>query len=421
MKKYLVLLLMFALLLAGCSGGKSTSSNSGSEGAKELTFWSFETEKREQIQKSVEEFNASHKDIQIKAEFIDNEAFKTKMKVAIAGNKLPDIFPYWSGATFETLVDAGVVGDLTEHLDQDTEFKNKVLPGGLETFSYDGKTYGIPLTLSSVQLWYNKEIFEKNGLTPPKTYDELLEVVDKLNTKNITPITVSGKDRWPVLHWYSYLAHRIGGNEPFEKAKNGEIDFTEASFVDAGQKLKELAIEKKGFVNGFLGIDNSAAGSVFMSGKAAMYLQGDWALADFVKDEKFTKKVGFVPFPKIEGGNDDEHIFHGGFGFGYAISAKADQKAAYEAIKFLSSAEQRQEITEAGTPSAMKDVELDQSKMNPLVYEYLTYVGENAKGFFGYYDQQLDPKRADQFLNVTSAIVGKPDVDVKKELGTIVK
>jgi raffinose/stachyose/melibiose transport system substrate-binding protein len=422
MKKYLVLLLMFTFLIAGCSSGKSTTSNSGGEGVKELTLWSVETDRRPFVEKSIEKFNASHKDIQIKAEFFEDEAYKTKMKVALAGNKMPDLFTYWSGETFKTLVDAGAVGDITEHLNQDASFKENMLPGGWDAYTFDGKTYGIPYSLNSVALWYNKEIFEKNGLTPPKTYDELLEVVDKLNAKNITPITVAGKDRWPILHWYAYLAQRIGGAEPFDKAKSGETNFAEKSFVEAGEKLKELAIEKKGFVNGFLGLDYAAAASIFTSGKAAMYLQGDWAISEFVKDEAFTKKVGFVPFPVVEGGKGEQQIFHGGFGNGYAISAKTDQDAAYEAIKFLSSAEERKPIAEElGVTSAMANVELDQSNMNPLAYEYLTYISENAKGFFGYYDQQLDPKRADQFMNITSAIVGKPDVDVKKELESIQK
>ncbi len=422
MKKYLVILLMFTFIIAGCSSSKSTSSNDGGEGVKELTFWSVETDKRPYVEKSVEKFNASHKDIQIKVEFFEDEAYKTKMKVALAGNKLPDLFTYWSGDVFKSLVDAGAVGDITEQLNQDASFKENVLPGGLEAYTYDGKTYGIPLSLNSVVLWYNKEIFEKNGLTPPKTYDELLEVVDQLNAKKVIPIAVAGKDRWPVLHWYSYLAQRIGGTEPFDKAKSDEADFTEKSFVEAGEKLKELAIEKKGFVNGFLGLDYAAAGSIFTSGKAAMYLQGDWAISEFVQDEAFIGKVGFVPFPAVENGTGNQQIYHGGFGNGYAISAKADQAAAYEAIKFLSSAEERKAIAEElGVTSAMANIELDQSNMSPLAYEYLTYISENAQGFFGYYDQQLDPKRADQFMNITSAIVGKADVDVKKELEGIKK
>ncbi|RBW69753.1 sugar ABC transporter [Bacillus taeanensis] len=419
MKKFVSLLLMLTLLIAGC--GKNESADSNSEDAKTLTLWSVETEDKEVVEKAVEEFNNTHADLKINAEFFDDESLKTKMKVAIAGNKLPDLFTYWSGDTFQTLVETGLVGDITEQINEDEELKSNVLPGGFESFSFNEKTYGIPLGISAVSLWYNKEIFEENGLTPPSTYTELLEVVDQLNENNITPITVAGKDRWPILHWYSYLAQRIGGTEPFEKAKNGEIDFTEESFVEAGEKLKELAVNKKGFVNGFLGLDYAAAEALFLNGRAAMYLQGEWALQAFVKNKEFAEKVGFVSFPTVEGGKGNKDIYHGGFGIGMAISANADQEAAFEALKFLTSAEQRMGIYETGDISPMKNVELDQSKMNPLVYEYSNYINNNVEGFFGYYDQNLDSKRADQFLNTSSAIVAKPDIDVKKELSKIVK
>jgi raffinose/stachyose/melibiose transport system substrate-binding protein len=267
-------------------------------------------------------------------------------------------------------------------------------------------------------LWYNKEIFEKYGLETPKTYDELLTVVDKLNANKVIPITVAGKDRWPVLHWYSYLAQRIGGDEPFSKAKNGEADFTDPSFVEAGKKLQELAINKKGFINGFLGLDYAAAESMFVSGKAAMYLQGEWAIQAFVKDKAFSEKVGFVPFPTVEGGKGNSGTFQGGFGVGYAISSKADKDAAYSVLKFILSPEQRMEITESGNLSEKKDIELSNSSRSPLKYDLFNYI-KNAKGFFGYYDQQLDPIHSEKLLNSTTKIAGNSNVDVLEELKSI--
>ncbi|WP_318153657.1 ABC transporter substrate-binding protein [Paenibacillus vietnamensis] len=100
----------------------------------------------------------------MKAEFFEDEALKTKMKVAISGNQLPDIITYWSGETFDTLVANELLGDMTPYLNKDAEFKDNALPGGLETFAYDGKTYAVPVLFSGVSLWYNKKIFEQNGL-----------------------------------------------------------------------------------------------------------------------------------------------------------------------------------------------------------------------------------------------------------------
>ncbi len=433
MKKMAIALLAFAMVaVAGC--GSPSSSSNGNTGANtgagkentaggdgnvtQLTMWSMETRNRSIIEKSLAEFNRDNKDVQVKAEFFEDEALKTKMKVAIAGNQLPDIVTYWSGETFDTLVANGLLGDLTSYLDKDAEFKDNVLSGGLETFTYDGKTYGVPVLFSGVSLWYNKEIFQQNNLTPPTTYNELLQVVDKLNANNVTPITVAGKERWPLLHWFSYFAERVGGTEPFEKAKAGESDFAADSFVKAGQMFKEMAVDHKGFVNGFLGLDYAAAEALFTNERAAMYLQGEWAMESFLGDD-FAEKVDFVPFPVVEGGAGSVNVYHGGFGAGMAISSKTNQDAAYKVVRFLTSPEQRKEINEGANISPMKNPGLDEANMHPLAFRYDDYISKNLEGFFGYYDQALDAKRAEQFLNAVGAIVGKKDADIPSILAAI--
>lgn len=418
MKKSLVLALVLVMLVvAGCSNNSnSASSNSGD--VTNLTMWTMETRNKEIIEASIAEFNKANPDIQIKAEFFEDEALKTKMKVATAGNQVPDIITYWSGETFDTLVANNMLGDITEQLNADPDFKNDILNGGLETFAYDGKNYGIPTLFSGVSLWYNKQIFADNNLTAPTTFDELLAVVDELNAKDIIPITVSGKDRWPLLHWYSYLAQRIGGTEPFEQAKNGQASFTDETFVQAGELLKELAIEHKGFVNGFLGLDYAAAETLFTTGRAAMYLQGEWAMDSFLDDE-ISEDLSFVPFPTVEGGEGSVDVFHGGFGVGMAISSKTNQDAAYKAIRFLTDATQRKEINEGANISPMKTSGLEEANMHPLAFEYDSYISENLEGFFPYYDQALDAKRADQFLNSVGAIVSQENSDVTSELAKV--
>ncbi|QJC50984.1 extracellular solute-binding protein [Paenibacillus albicereus] len=438
--KALLPVLALGLAVAGCGGSGNGNGGADAGGAAneaadaggaaepakkvELTLWSFEARDPHKTinQKAIEKFNAEHPNIKLKAEFFDDESFKQKIKVAMAGNRMPDLFTYWSGDQLRTLVDGGVAGDLTEQLSADAAFKDSILPGGLESFSYDGKNYAVPLAMNAVMIYYNKEIFEKNGLQPPATWSDLETAVQKLNEAKVIPIAVAGKDRWPVLHWFSYLAQRIGGDEPFQAAAAGTSDFTDPSFIEAGQKLSKLAAADKGFVNGFLGLDYGAAEALFTQGKAAMYMQGDWAVAGFVKDDAFAAKVGFVPFPTAEGGKSDQTTFQGGFGFGYAMSSKADKAAAYEAIKFLSSPQTRSEISEqAGTIQPFKDVQLDQASMKPLAYEVMSFISANAKGFFPYYDQGLDPKRSEAMLNAVVSIASKPDADVKAELEKVKK
>ncbi|MBW5449414.1 extracellular solute-binding protein [Cohnella sp. CFH 77786] len=448
MKKVLSVLMAFALvLLAACghngsneksaestqpasteaaSPSPSASEEPSTKPAKnvELKFWSFEPKddaNREIFKKIIDDFNNSHPNIKIVPEYFNDEPFKQKIKVGLASNDLPDIFSYWTGDQFKTLVDANAVGDITDVLGADEAFKNSITPGGLDAYSYNGKNYAIPTQIASVNLWYNKEILAKYNIAPPQTWAELLAAVDTLNANKVTPITVAGKDRWPVLHWLSYLQQRVGGDSTFAAAAEAN-DFTGESFVKAGEMLNDLALNHKGFVSGFLGLDYGAAESMFLNDKAAFYLQGDWAVGSFTQKDEFAAKVGFVPFPSVDGGQGASTTYQGGFGIGYAISAKAAENykaEAYEALKYLSSWKTREALTKMnGTTPPFTDFQAPEG-MKPLAAEVMKYVSSNAKGFFPYYDQALKPKPAENFLNAATTIAGKKGVDVKAELAKI--
>ncbi|OKP97669.1 hypothetical protein A3849_14255 [Paenibacillus sp. P46E] len=429
MKKKLAIIIACGLILSACganSGSKDENSIT-SENTKpvELKFWSFEPkdeQNREIFKEMVDNFNNTHPNIKLKPDYFDDEAFKAKMKVALAGNDMPDIFSYWTGDQFKTLVDGNVVGDITNKLNADSAFKDRILQAGLDEYTYNGKNYAIPLQLNTVLLWYNKDILQQNNITPPKTWDELVGAVDTLNAAKITPIAVAGKDRWPLLHWFSYLQQRVGGDMTFDEAKTKD-DFTGESFVKAGEMLNDFAVKHKAFENGFLGIDYGAAESMFTNGKAAFYQQGDWAVSTFTKSPDFMGKVGFVPFPIVSGGKGDQGTYQGGFGMGYAISARAEKEkgdAAYEALKYLSDPENRAKLIQAsGVTPAFKDFKIPDG-MSPLAIEVMDNTAKVQKTF-PYYDQALDPIRTEAVLNASPAIIGKENVDVKAELAKVKK
>ncbi|QCT01514.1 putative sugar ABC transporter [Paenibacillus algicola] len=424
-----VILVLSVFLVAACgnntpsnsessSNSNNKTENQGEEKEKiELLFWTPEAgAKKEAIQSSVDTFNASQNEIVVKAEHMDGESLKTKMKVSMASNQMPDIFHYWSGDSFKLFVDANVVADLTDHINKDESFKNSLMPGALDRSSYDGKVYGLPNAINNVILWYNKDIFAQYNLQPPTTMEELEAVVKVLKENDVTPISLAGKRRWPVLHWFSYLSNRIGGNEPFQKAIAGEGDFTQESFIQAGAKLQEL-VQNGSFTNGFLGVDNEAAEAEFTSGKSGMYLMGDWSLGNLKKNSNF--EVGYTIFPVIDGGAGEPNHVHGGFGTGYAVSNTADLDAAYKFLAFLLGTEERTKFIETmGEPSPVK-TNPSEDKLDPVSYSYLKFAGSTPTGYFPFYDQALGPKKAELLLNAVSAIAGDPSLDVKAELSKV--
>ena len=94
---------------------------------------------------------------------MEGEAYKTKIKTVVSANNLPDIFGYWVGEQFKTLVNSGNVEDLSSVFEEDTAFRDTFVPGSLDAVSYDGKVYGAPTSITCMAVWYNKAIFEENG------------------------------------------------------------------------------------------------------------------------------------------------------------------------------------------------------------------------------------------------------------------
>lgn len=421
MKKILALLLSLGMVLSACGGGgqKEADKSSGGEAAvqtKEVTVWlsDSETKLKEAMQSSVDAFHKSQSDIKVNVEYMDDESLKTKIKVAGAGGKMPDIFNYWSGEQFNSMVKAGVIADISDQILNDQAFVSNFAAGAIDAGMIDGKLYSIASGSSNVVFYYNKKIFEENGIAVPATWSELLAAVEKLKAAKVTPIAVGAKDRWPLLFYFAYLSNRIGGTEPFTNAAANKGDFTDPAFIEAGQKLQELAMAGA-FGDGFLGMASAQSDAAFQSGKAAMILMGDWSLGMYADSGI---DVGYFPFPSVENGNGDAALMHGGYGGVYAISASADKTAATTFLKFILTPEQRKNyVIAVGSPSSIK-VNLEGTDINPIVAEYLSNIGSVASGYFPYFDQAIDAKRSEQILNAVVSIVAGA-TDIQAELAKI--
>lgn len=367
----------------------------------------------------IERFEAENPGITVKYEGMEGEAYKTKIKTVVSANNLPDIFGYWVGEQFKTLVNSGNVEDLSSVFEEDTAFRDTFVPGSLDAVSYDGKVYGAPTSITCMAVWYNKAIFEENGVEVPKTFEDLKGVINTLSDKGVTPIIVGAKDRWPLLGWYSYLAQRIGGVDLYNEVCSGDKNFTEDAYVQAGEEIKALA--KKGFINGCMSVDATTAEALFAAGKGAILITGSWSIPTFTEDPERAKDFSYFPFPVVEGGKEDEAGYlYGGVANTLAISRSTKNKDAV--VKFLkymmSEEEQTLSVERTGTFSTVK-VSPKEENMDPLAYQFSQYVSDGVEGFIPYTDQALPPEQAENLLNALTAIVAEDNADVKAELAKI--
>ena len=412
------LLLVLILAVAGCAGlnkgseesvDKPSSQASNRDGTdisgekitlKLMHLWPEDSSAQNKVvSRIIDEYQKANPNVIILPDMLANEQYKSKLKVLAASNELPDIGFTWGAGFMAPYVKSHMFAPLNDIVRG--ELSGKFVAGTVEAYSINGNDYAIPVELNIVPIFYNKSIFKKYNLHPPKTYDELLNIIQTLRSNGITPITLGGKDGWTASLWYMYLADRIGGEHLMDQSV-ADRTFTAPALIAAAKKAQEL-VDMDAFNDGFIGLSNDEATAVFMNSQAAMYMTGTWEAPNYTMNKdfplEFRNQIDFFKFPAIDGGQGSVDSWIGGPGVGLFISQNSKHKD--EAKKFVTFFVKRWEeisVTDAGIIPATK-VDTDAIKLPRLYIDLLNELN-NAKKVTLYLDVQMNPVEAKGHYNL---------------------
>ena len=416
LKKSMTAVLAAAMLLSatacgssGASTAESGSAPAGStpatEGQKVVTFfhrWPNEP-KNPIFQAYVDEFEALHPDIKIEMDCVLNDSYKEKVRVLISGDTVPDVFSSWSGSFAENLVSSGNVKALDDMLAADPEFAASFIESQIPPFTFEGKVYGLPMSMDGKAFFYNKEIFDKEGLTIPATLDELYATLDKLQAAGYqTPLVEGLADAWAVSHYEGTIIQRVLDPAVMAKDMNKATgEFTDPGYIEALNIFKKLT--------SYMGeaapaMDHETARNMFVSGEAPMlYAQlaeirlingsastgGDKSGAQF--------EYGFFNFPSVSGGKGDQTGLTGA-PEGFMLSNKAKNPEAAELFfKFLLSKEAGEKMTkDAGEISCIKGAVNENTANAEQIAAVDMIMG--ASSSVPWYDNAVEASIADAFM-----------------------
>ncbi|QDP41414.1 extracellular solute-binding protein [Radiobacillus deserti] len=402
------------LVLAGCSNGDeegASGDNGGDSGDKKtiefMHLWPEGSSKDhfEIVNKIVDQYESDNPDVKVELEILGNEQYKEKLKVLSSSGKLPDVGMTWAAGFLTPYVDGNLFAPLNDVLEGGLQ--DKFVSGTTEAYAIDGKTYGLPLELNIAPIFYNKAIFEENGLEVPKTYDEFKNVVKTLADNGVAPIALGNKDRWTGSLWYMYLADRIGGAETLTNAINRSGSFEDPALVKAAEEIQNL-VDLGAFNEGYNALSDQEAKSLFMNGQAAMYLIGSWDLPNYTTNEdvpqEFRDSVGFFNFPTVDG-QGDPNSWVGGPGVGLFVAENSDVKAeAKDFAKFFVEQWGQQAVTDAGVIPATK---VDTSAVDlPQMYIDVLDQLNNATNITLFADVQMSPEVAQVHLDAIQTLFG---------------
>lgn len=252
------------------------------------------------------------------------DAAMTALKAMVAAGNYPTA-SQMLGYTVLDYAKEGVMGDLTETAKK--EGWDKSVPKALQKFAvYNGKWVAAPVNVHSVNwLWINKAVMDKIGGKQPKTFDELLALLDKAKAAGVVPLALGGQD-WQEATMFDSIVLSTGGPEFYKKAFN---DLDEASLKSGTMKksFDNLAKITKYVDPNFSGRDWNLATAMVIKGDALVQVMGDWAKGEFVAAKK-TPNTDYLcyRFPGTEGS-----VIYNSDMFGM-FNVPADRKAAQVAL-----------------------------------------------------------------------------------------
>ncbi len=299
----------------------------------------------------VNKFNETYPDITVTIEPGNGGAYSEFIKTKDSVGEFPDVMEmrdtamYVRARKLEPLPD-----DITALFRTTTDF--------------DGKVYTAPFGGENTNgIIYNKAYFDENGWTEPATYDEFIELCQKIADKgDMAPLVVGGQDIWHMGFWF----HKAYNDQVLSKDADfimhcyeGTKDFSDETFKAAFEELQTIMQYAQ---EGWVSTPDAQITTFLVNDMAAMMYSGTHMFSQISQaDPEF--EMGWFAIPSPDG---KMRLVGGGGVGGLAISAEAakdpDKKAAAEEfIRFFFQPENYKIYCEtlSAIPSTVETPDLD--------------------------------------------------------------
>lgn len=233
----------------------------------------------------------------------------TKLLVQCATGVGPDVMDM-SEATMGSMVQAGLLMDLTELAQEHGFDPSQTYPAVRDALSVDGRQYRFPANVNVQAVLYNKAIFDDHGVPYPKpdwTWDDFVATAKALAE---TP-SKSGKKHLAVAHWspadlFTDLLVTHGGKFFSEDGTKSLLDSPEA--VAAFQHYHDLMFKDRVLPTPEQSVAMSSQGGFgagginwFSSGEASMIMIGRWFTVQVANFPNLEGNLAAVRLPRLPG------------------------------------------------------------------------------------------------------------------------
>lgn len=263
----------------------------------------------------------------IDVEFEGSADFETLIVVRAESGSPPDIAQFSQPGLMKQLKDKLVPLDSFMNMEQ---LKKDYIQSWLDLATFDGHLYGIFYRAATKSIvWYPTPQFQEAGYKVPRTWDEMIALMDKMVADGRTPWCIpaehGGSTGWVITDWVEDVLLRTAPPEIYDQWVNHEIPFNHPEIKEAMDYVAQVMFNDKyvfGGRKGILTIWVGQTAELFPTEteepRCWMMKQAGWIPAFFPEGKKAGVDASFFYFPPIEekygkpvlGGGDPIGMFH---------------------------------------------------------------------------------------------------------------
>lgn len=346
MKRFKIFALIATLALsllvsAACGEGGSSVAASGTASTGDRTIhllgYSRAVEgEADNWQKVIDSFEEENPGVTVDVRWqgSSSESVQNLTSAKMAGETV-DLFIVGPGLINSALAEGGLLMDMTDLAEP---YLDRFVESTMSGLYIGEHLWGIPFGDMSIgMVIYNKTLFDELGLEPPATFEEMVEIGNKLkeNDPSMIPMMHMGKMPmfWPMWFMETYAQTSDGKSlENINEFLEGDRSFVGEEEQKAFDKIKAFLDEGLLTTESF-DTDSTGLIAAFSQGKTAMFYSMGFAYTAVVNAVGDSMEIGVFPFPQVVDGAQPQH--GGGTSDAIVIPSFASQENLDITMKFI--------------------------------------------------------------------------------------
>jgi raffinose/stachyose/melibiose transport system substrate-binding protein len=345
----------------------------------------------------IDEWNKKNGDrVHVTGASVDGETYKTKQTIELSSDTPPDVFYSWEGGRAAEIIKGGFSADLSGYYKK-YGWNKSLNPASVSLATFGGKQYFVPTEIGASVVWYRKDLYEKLGLSVPKTWDQLMANAAKAKAAGLAPFMLSNQKKWPAQFMWSAILVNKHGLDTYDGLISNKIPWTDPRAVDVTAMMQKLAQDGM-FEPSFNSIDFAPAQVPWAQGKVLHWYQGSFILGSFRGDQPKCCVVptDFFPMPAFGNRKPTMSVYAEDTVMIHAASKNKD--AAAEFVNWMVSKDATTKKLEIDKPYP-SNVSADLSHLTDMERRLATAMTNAGSFTFMHVDHATPPAISDKFLD----------------------